>query len=308
MNKLLLGVLLVLGMVSCRKEKLGFIEEQNVENEKAALFVQLRPIAKRYVVDPTLKSILATQNNIFIKIPALAFVDKDGNVIENTVSLDILELKRISDIIRCQSSTSFDGMLINPVVQLEVKGKSGEKEVFLGEGNILKILIGREAPLSYTDLYLGTYSVDKGIAWEKDADKDHLVLNSWDTSKGVVKGFEMAINHLGWVSLQTKVSNLETTSLSIELPKEYTSDNTAVYSVIKSSHSVIPLYDNPDQHGFYSSLIPRNEDVSIFIISKQGNNDYAFLKWETNISKAASLQLEPKMVAFSEILEMLERE
>lgn len=306
MNKLLLGLLLVLAIVSCRKEKIGFIEKQNVANEKAALFVQLLPIANSYVVDPTKKTILKTQHNTYIKIPSSAFIDKNGQVIEKSIRLDILELEKISDMIRCQSNTSYNETIINPIVQLEIKGKSNGKDVFLAKDKVLKLLIEKDEPISHTNLYLGNFTTDKGIQWKEDSNNDNLIFSSWDVSAGLVSGFEMTIDRFGWVSLQTKLSNTETTSLSIELPKQFTPSNTAIYSVYKSTHVVVPLFDDPNQHGFYSSLIPKDKEITIFIISKQGNNDYAFLKWETNITEASSIKLEPMMVTFSELLQMLE--
>ncbi len=304
MNKLLLGLLLVLAIVSCRKEKIGFIEKHNVANEKAALFIQLLPIANRYVVDPTKKTILTTQHNTIIEIPASAFIDKDGKTIESSIRLDILEVEKTSDMIRCQSNTSYNGVLLNPIVQLKIIGQYDGKDIFLAKDKVLKFLIEKDEPISHTDLYLGNFTTDKGIVWKEDVNKNNLVFHTWDLSTGLVSGFEMTIDHFGWVSLQTKISNLETTSLSIELPKQYTENNTAIYSVYKST--VIPLFDDPDQHGFYTSMIPKDKTVSIYIVSKQGNNDYAFLKWETNIAEASSLKLEPTMVTFSELLQMLE--
>ena len=306
MKKIILGYLLILITFSCREEKLGFIQQQNVENEKAALFVQLLPIANRYSVDATQKTILAGSNKTYLEIPAAAFVDKNGNAIKETITLDILSINKPSDIIRCNSNSIHNGSVIRPLLQFNIDAKIGDNKVFLADDKHIKILVATDNPSSLSNIYFGQVTKDKGIKWEEDTNKDHLVLSTWETATGNVSGFEMTIDKLGWISLQTPISDYDKAPLSIELPNEFNATNTAIFAIYKSTNAVIPLYDDPNQHGFYSSQVPKNEDLSVFIISKQGNNEYFFLKWDTNLKESSSLRLEPKMVTFSEMIQLLE--
>ncbi len=305
MQKVILGFLLILITFSCREEKLGFVDQKKVADEKAALFVQLLPIANRFAIDPSKKTIFATPNKTYFEIPAKAFVDKSGNPVKKTISLDILEIKKSSDIIRCNSNSIPNDVLSQPIIQFKITAKTGNEELFLANDKSFKTLIESSTSLGLTNIFLGTEHPN-GILWEEDMDMNNLILNAWDTEGGTVSGFEMTLTKMGWISLQTSLPNYEKASLSIELPNQYSSKNTAVYTVIKSMNAVIPMLDNPDQHGFYSSQIPKDKDISIISISKQGNNEYFFSKKDANLKEASGLKLDPKMVTFTELMHLLE--
>jgi hypothetical protein len=88
--------------------------------------------------------------------------------------------------------------------------------------------------------------------------------------------YEIMSNRLGWINSDYfyDTTGVQRTTVTAVLPSYYTNANTVAYTVFNDMRSVIGMYGNETARKFSTGKLPSNKQVTVVIISKQGDDYY----------------------------------
>lgn len=116
-----------------------------------------------------------------------------------------------------------------------------------------------------------------------------------------LQGYEIKTSQVGWVSpAQVYQSSEPKTIVTADLPPYFTNANTSVFLVFKNMLSVICMYGNSSTKKFSSIPVATGNDVTVVVISKQGNDFYLGHK-DTVTALPSSTSVSSQSVAITPI-------
>ena len=226
-------------------------------------------------IDSETTNLVYGQNGTLLNIPSGIFQFMNGTPVSGMVDLELIEIFFKDDMVRSNKPTTAGGALLVSGGELYIMAyQNGEKlEIIPGESMTIRVptVTNYGTPWEMTKFY-GTEMEDGTVDWELAENAQVQLTESMDT---IGLAFEFPETRLGWINCDYFYDQSNLTSVTIFVPEENTSTNTAVFLIFEDIHSVcrISNYDADNNYfisnGNYS--LPEGLDVTAFAVSKAGD-------------------------------------
>lgn len=259
---------------------------------------------------------IITEDNSIITIPANAFQDANGNVVNNeNVQFEYLVIKDKGVLVMYNKPTISDGLLLESggVFYFEASNPTTNEDYQLRDGYSILVRSIDPNPQSGMELFTGE---ERGIEYNwntVDAEWGDVMISEWvfQDSNQVIDGFgyEFLVDSLTWINCDVfyDLPDDQKTSACVTLPEIYTNQNTIVFGIFTDINSVVGLYGDPQTKKFCDNYeaMPIGYDITFVSISVMGNDIYHFGMKSAVISDNHEEFIAPEVKTLEEILDLL---
>lgn len=222
---------------------------------------------------------LLTPFGVQVTFPPNCCINGSGQVVTGKVDVEIQVVKKKGDMIRLDKpSTSNDSLLVT-AGQIFIKLKK--------DGQALQLAPNARILVRYVDLpvnqqmnfFVGDETNPTHFNWLPNPDPAN------NTVSVSTQAYEILTNRLRWISL-SQVYDLSTVAkvkVSADIAAYFTNSNTLSFAVFKDLRSVVAMPGDLSSRKFTSTKLPVGKQITVVVISKQGNDYY--LGYESAITQ-----------------------
>lgn len=205
-----------------------------------------------------------------------------GNTpVAGRIYIETLLLKAKGDMIRMGTPTTSNGKLLISGGEFFVRLTKDGNELQLAPNSRYYIRYNDPNPSVLMKLFAGEQANPGVFNWLPLTDTINTVtvFNQY---------YQVSTDRLKWINCDYfyDTTGIPQTIVSADLPANYTNANTTAYTVLNDMHAVVGMYGNATTRKFSTGKLPANKQVTVVIISKQGN-DY-FLGHEQVLTVGSS--------------------
>jgi hypothetical protein len=295
MNKKIVTILLTAGMLflySCQKNSDIFVPDTGQINAPdtswystitttmpvSALQTNLlaEPVRDSFEVSNT-TTIITTSNGVQCTFPANSFVSSTGQAITGKVYIDVLLIKKKGDMVLMNKPTTSNGNMLVSGGEIFIRIKKDGQEIQLAPNAKIYLRYTDQPVNPLMKLFFGNDATPGRFNWLPNTD----TLNNYIGTNIQNQVYEILTNHIHWINVDyfyDTVNSVRST-VSAQLPSNYTNANTTAFLVFKDFRSVLGMYGDVTERRFTTGKVPNGKAAIVIAISKQGN-DY-FLGKET---------------------------
>ncbi len=216
--------------------------------------------------------VVFSSGNISLTVPANGLTNNNGTVPTGIVKRESLLLQKKGDFIAMNMPTTINGKLLVTGGAFFLGLKNNNIPLAVSSGNKLTVRYNNTLPVPNNHIYNAVVDSTTGffIRWEQNND------TALNRSLVTANGYEIQTNKLQYVQTAHSfdTAGMLQTTVSLNLPTQYTNLNTVAYISFNSIESVAGFTANVATRKFVSSLLPINKSVTIVVISKQGSDYY----------------------------------
>ena len=218
---------------------------------------------------------ITTSNGVHLGFPPLSCVTTAGLAVTGKVFVELLLIKKKGDMVLLNKPTTSNGSMLVSGGEIFISLKKDGKDLLLAPNARVYIRYADFPTNPNMKLFFGDESNLQQFNW---------VPNTNNNTDSVIAGpqvYEMFTSHLRWINVDYfyDTANITRTTVSAQLPSNYTNANTSTFLVFKDLRSVLRMNADVPEKRFISGKVPNGKVATVVAISKQGN-DY-FLGKET---------------------------
>ncbi len=204
-----------------------------------------------------------------------------------------------------------DGELLESGGEVMVRITQNGEKLSLAPGKRLEMFLQNPETLPNMTVFYGQENTDGRFSWEQSASLLGANPFEFQDTFGFTVGYKFFSDSLDWINCDrfSSVPDNEKTSVIVELPDDFSNQNTAVFLVLNNSNSLVPLYGGEGQFSniFSSLYIPLGEEITVLAVAEKGNQLEHFLDHKTaTVTANVGIKLDPKAVDLQEVLDYLE--
>ena len=238
------------------------------------LQLQTELVKDSFEVNNTAATITAS-NGVQLGFPPLSCVTTAGLAVTGKVFVELLLIKKKGDMVLLNKPTTSNGSMLVSGGEIFISLKKDGKDLLLAPNARVYIRYADFPTNPNMKLFFGDESNLQQFNW---------VPNTNNNTDSVIAGpqvYEMFTSHLRWINVDYfyDTANITRTTVSAQLPSNYTNANTSTFLVFKDLRSVLRMNADVPEKRFISGKVPNGKVATVVAISKQGN-DY-FLGKET---------------------------
>lgn len=296
MNRKIITILLITGglfLNSCQKNSDIFVPDPGQVNgpdstwyntitaSMPVSFLQssliIEPVRDSFEVSNNSATII-TSNGLQCTFPPHCCVGSAGQTITGKVYVDVLLIKKKGDMVLMNKPTTSNGNLLVSGGEIFIRLKKDGQELQLAPNIKIQLQYADAGASSIMKLFFGDESNPIRFNWLPSTDIQNNYVGAGNQIYGILT------NHLRWINVDYFYDTLNVTrsTVSAQLPFNYTNANTSAFLVFKDFRSVLGMYGEVPEKRFVSSKVPNGKQATVIAISKQGN-DY-FLGKESIIT------------------------
>lgn len=296
MNRRIITILLITGglfLNSCQKNTDIFVPDPGQVNgpdstwyntitaSMPVSFLQssliIEPVRDSFEVSNNSATII-TSNGLQCTFPPHCCVSSAGQTITGKVYVDVLLIKKKGDMVLMNKPTTSNGNLLVSGGEIFIRLKKDGQELQLAPNIKIQLQYADVGASSIMKLFFGDESNPIRFNWLPSTDIQNNYVGAGNQIYGILT------NHLRWINVDYFYDTLNVTrsTVSAQLPFNYTNANTSAFLVFKDFRSVLGMYGEVPEKRFVSSKVPNGKQAIVIAISKQGN-DY-FLGKESIIT------------------------
>ena len=217
--------------------------------------------------------------------PPHCCVGNAGQTISGFVKVELLLIKKKGDMIQLNRPTTSNGRLLISGGEVFVRLKQNGQDLQLAPNAKIQVRIPVDIPIAtQMKLFFGDESNTERFNWLPNTD---LVNNTLGIT---TQNYEIQTNHLRWLNADYfyDTTGITQTTVTAILDPQFTNANTIAYAVLKDYRSVVGMYGDVSTRRLSSSRLPVGKDITVVVISKQGNDYFMDHKIVTTISPSTS--------------------
>jgi hypothetical protein len=267
------------------------------ENKLSTVLEALGPENQAFTIDAARANTLQCSQGTELRVPANAFVDSNGNLVQGNVELKLKQVFEKGDMILNNRPTVSNGSLLESGGEFNLQATAGGSAVKLANGKQIEIRV----PVNNT-----VASADGMQVFVQGRDsRGNFTWIPVNTNLQVSAGnYIFTVSTLQWVNIDkyidpsTQVTNITVTAKD----QEVTQANTQGYINFKGATSVANLYlENGKLKG---EMVPVAREAVIIIIHSEGDKIYLGRK-DVRTAADMNLEVELKRVTREELTEEL---
>lgn len=139
------------------------------------LFEQLAVEPQRFQINLEKDTIIVGEGGVQISIPENSFVDKNGNVVTQDITLEIIEASSIEDYIRNDLQTISNGKLLQSAGMIYIDAKSNGESIFIDGNSPLNVKMPTSVYAEGYKIFEGDHDTNGNINWEESETIDDLL-------------------------------------------------------------------------------------------------------------------------------------
>lgn len=247
-----------------------------------------------------------TPSGLVITFPPFACANGTGQPITGKVNVEVLLVKNKGNMIRLNKPSTYNDSLLVTAGQIFI--------TLWQNGQLVQLAPNIKINVRYADLpinqqmsfFTGDESNTAHFNWMPDSDPvNNKVLPG-------SQAYEIYTNRLRWISASHtyNMNNTAAVKIKANIASYFTNANTIAFAVFKDFRSVVELKPDLNMRSFVSGNLPVGKNITIVVISKQGNDYY--LGHETTTTQTVttsplmqSVQVVPVKKQLPEILSYL---
>lgn len=202
-------------------------------------------------------------------------------------------------------------------IEFNIQIKAEDQEVRLAHGKQIRALVNDPDPIDRMELFYS--DGDTWIQADGNPDTwDNVSNNEWwiqqDSSGGgpiTGFGYECFSDSTDWINVDVffNIPEPQRTPVCVQLPKEFTNTNTAVFMVFNDYNSILQMQGDSAQQQFCESYgsTPIGFHVTFVVIAELGEGNYYFAAKEEQITPNLTETITPLKTPYEEILTYLKQ-
>jgi len=282
-TKLFYVVFLLAILSSCKKDTDvtkyddAVLYEQDLGGVLAAL--QDGPVS--FAVDANSAIDFITGDNIWVRCPANAILDADGNVVQGDVELRILYVLTKSDMIRYRAPTmTASGQFLESGGEIFIQAYKDDVPLVFDSNKSFTLNIPIDNPQFDMEYFVGERNADGNVEWELGVDLGpewgNPQVSEWGIGDNDLS-YELLCNRFGWQNIDKFLDNFgepaSDNRVSVSLPAGFGNNNTAAYCILDEFQTVTNLFVDVDNEQFYIEGIPVGTKATICVVATEENDD-----------------------------------
>jgi hypothetical protein len=202
--------------------------------------------------------------------PALSLVSTAGAIVTGKIHIELLLVRKKGDMVLLNKPTSSNGSMLVTGGEIFIRLFKDGQEIRLSPNAKIYFKYADAPIVSSMKLFFGDESVPERFNW----------LPNTDTANNMIvpglQAYEIATNHLHWINVDYfyDTATITRSTVSAQLPANYTNANTSVFLVFKEIRSVLRMKADVPERRFISDKVPNSKTATIVVLSKQGNDFY----------------------------------
>lgn len=254
----------------------------NNNNPINKLFNQIQTPSQTFTINAQSAHTLKGNNGTVIKIKANSFVDKNGNVVQGDVNLEVKEIYGKGDMISSNAHTVSNDMILESGGEMYMDASRNGEPLMLANDKPIQV----EMPTNGNgDMQLFYGRPDQNsINWTLANNNTTAPTSNSNVNTG--NSYNFNINGLGWINCDKfRRNNGRNTKIAVRVPERFDSTNTAVFIVFKGQNSVTrfdgysePITYNGGQFETKWYSVPVGAEVTLVAISELNGEYYSASK------------------------------
>jgi hypothetical protein len=218
----------------------------------------------------TTATTITTTNGVQCTFPALSLVSTAGAIVTGKIHIELLLVRKKGDMVLLNKPTSSNGSMLVTGGEIFIRLFKDGQEIRLSPNAKIYFKYADAPIVSSMKLFFGDESVPERFNW----------LPNTDTANNMIvpglQAYEIATNHLHWINVDYfyDTATITRSTVSAQLPANYTNANTSVFLVFKEIRSVLRMKADVPERRFISDKVPNSKTATIVVLSKQGNDFY----------------------------------
>ncbi len=242
----------------------------NIKNIYSNVRTLIKP--ESITINSNQENTVNTSSGMRINIPANAFTTSEGAQVNGDVNISVFVLTKKSEWVSFAQFSNTSDQLIDWYKTLSVQAYSNGQSLKLANGKSLTIQLPEDNPSVNWKLINGEYISTRTFLTSVSTTGYNF--KTWSDNQGkVIKGLEFPISSLNWVGIGTILTNPPKNQIKINLPTNYYEFNTAVIAV-NPLDNVIYYFNNIASSNSFVGYLHTIKDVTLVVLSEQGNNTY----------------------------------
>jgi len=211
-------------------------------------------------------------------IPANAFALENGQLVTGMVQTNIIEIADKGSLLGNRQNTTAEGVLVDAISTLHMEVSQNGQPIALDTGKYIRVqVIVEEGHTSNLRVFQGD-DTEGFINWGEVQESEYPIRPTEipDGEDGkILQGVEYTTYNLGWVQCGSYIQSeggMDKTKLCVDLPKNFSSQNTAAFLVFSNFSTVIEL-DDFDRNGVPQVCrdeLPAGYWANLIIIAQEG--------------------------------------
>jgi len=236
----------------------------------------LQPYQDSILVNSNIASIV-TPFGIQVNFPPNSCATAAGQIITGKVQVELILVKKKGDMIRLNQPTMYNDSLLVTAGQIFIRLKK--------EGQTVQLAPNVRININYVDLPVN-HQMKLFIGDESNAERFNWLPNPDLVNNTIVAGtqaYQVYTNRLRWISVAQlyDVTNTSRVHVAVDIASYFTNTNTMAFTVFNDMRSVVAMHGDLNTRKFISGKLPVGKQITVVVISKQGNDYYLGYKTAT---------------------------
>ncbi len=212
-----------------------------------------------------------TPFGIQVNFPPNCCATTAGQPVTGKVQVEIMAIKKKGDMIRLNKPSTWNDSMLVTAGQIFIQLKK--------DGQVLQLAPGVRINIRYIDLPINP-QMNFFIGDETNAQHFNWLPTPTPSLDTIVMGsqsYEIYTKQQRWISLATLFDVNITTpkvKVTVDLVPYFTNANTTAFTVFKDVRSVVAMKADLSTRKFITGKLPVGKQVTVVVISKQGNDFY----------------------------------
>ena len=287
MNKKIVTILLLAGSLifsACKKDSDVFVPDNGQLNGPDTSWyntitstMPVSVLKSNLMIPVYYDSFKVDSNNAYVLTPfglQLGFpphscVGNAGQTISGFVQVELQLVKKKGDMIQLNKPTTSNNKLLISGGEVFIRLKQNGQNLQLAPNVKIQVRFPMDIPIAtQMKLFFGDESNPERFNWLPNTD----LLNN--TLSITTQNYEIQTNHLGWLNADYlyDTAGVSLTTVTANLIPQFTNGNTIAFTVFKDYRSVVAMYGDINTRKFSTVRLPVGKEVTVIVISKQGND------------------------------------
>jgi hypothetical protein len=229
---------------------------------------------------------VTTPFGIQVNFPPNCCANTLGQPVTGKVQVEIISIKKKGDMIRLNKPSTWNDSMLVTAGQIFIQLKK--------DGQILQLAPGVRINIRYIDLPINP-QMKFFIGEEINAQRFNWLPTPTPSLDTIIMGsqsYEIYTKQQRWISIATLFDVNVTTpkvKLSADIAPYFTNANTIAFTVFKDVRSVVAMHPDLSSRTFATGKLPLGKQVTVVVISKQGNDYY--LGYESAVTQIQAVNV-----------------
>lgn len=307
-----IGIAIVIGLAACKENIDVFVPfETNLsslsDGDINRLFDDLKVSATPFTWEAEMPANWQSPGGTTIDIPADAFVNSDGQVINGPVTLNLVEMLSAGQMIIHDKPNVASGNILEAAGNFQLVVEQEGNLLQLAPNKFLEFQLPVDIANPAMQLFWGDNQDPAFFEWQPVVSGSEVQITEWvdPANEENHQAYQFVTDHLGWIGCNAYIEeNQQWTTVCVDLPKGFDATNTVVYLAFQNFQSVAKLYtdEGAENPSFCKDLVPRSSDAVVVVLAEGGEEVYYFATSSIHVvGTELKVALQPERVAFETI-------